>query len=103
MPINSLKVVESRIDREEGDRIILKGRIYDPIDNTVHAEGEAIFVKFNWRKFNEKLATPTLTPQLDIGSQETYQALDAAATTEEPRTLIKSKLWSLARTNKIVL
>eukprot|EP00029_Vermamoeba_vermiformis_P010060 TRINITY_DN5219_c0_g1_i1.p1 TRINITY_DN5219_c0_g1~~TRINITY_DN5219_c0_g1_i1.p1 ORF type:complete len:141 (+),score=21.85 TRINITY_DN5219_c0_g1_i1:183-605(+) len=68
VPINSLKIVEGRIDRTEGDKIILKGRIYDPVDNTTHVEGEATFVKFNWRKFNEKLSTPALTPQLDIGS-----------------------------------
>jgi hypothetical protein len=79
IPINTVKIAEARIDRTEGDKIILKGKIYDPETNVVHVESEAVFVKFNWRKLNESLDGPTITPKLDIQSQETFTSSEKEA------------------------
>jgi len=64
--------------------------MFDPVDGTVHVEGEAVFVKFNWKKFNENLSTPALPPQLDIGSQE--EPFSFGNSSEGSQPVLKSKL-----------
>ncbi len=44
IPLNSIKAIEASVEKREGRKIYVSGRIYDPLTNVVHAEATAIFV-----------------------------------------------------------
>lgn len=50
VPLDSTKKIEAKIDRVEGKKVFVSGKIVDPIDGTVHSEGTALFIKYDYSK-----------------------------------------------------
>jgi hypothetical protein len=54
VPLDSTKKIEAKIDRVEGKKVFVSGKIVDPVDGTVHSEGTALFIKYDYSKHASK-------------------------------------------------